>query len=206
MKFLDRDQHSVCKVEGHHSPDGFDNNPNRLCSVQSSCEVVLELPPSPSKTRTRLLLLLGHVWLVCSIWFLLAFSWLEKTIWRVTRADAVSLRSVLETAEPCCSYPKYAVAQRCEAKWERTLLSLRTVQPAPRHSGSESLKCELRREQARRKAHICLLFLIWHKISLLDNDDMLSFWASNRAIQRARIVFGRNIIGNYSLKKGRFLN
>ena len=42
MKVLDEDQHSVCKGEGHHSHDGFDSNPNMLCSVQSACEVVLE--------------------------------------------------------------------------------------------------------------------------------------------------------------------
>jgi len=36
MKALDRDQHSVCKVEGHRKPDDFDNNPNRLCGLLAS--------------------------------------------------------------------------------------------------------------------------------------------------------------------------
>jgi len=45
MNLLYRDQHSVCKVEGYHSHDEFNNNPNMLCSVPFSCEVVLVLLP-----------------------------------------------------------------------------------------------------------------------------------------------------------------
>ncbi len=51
MKVLDQDQHSVCKVEGHHSHDGFDNNPNMLCLEPPSCEVAHALPPSPRKDK-----------------------------------------------------------------------------------------------------------------------------------------------------------
>jgi len=46
MKGHDEDQHSVCKVEGHHNHDELDNNPNRLCCVAPSGEAAL-WPPSP---------------------------------------------------------------------------------------------------------------------------------------------------------------
>ena len=55
MNMLDREQHSVCKVEGHHSRDDFDNSPNMLCSVQSSCEVVPVLHSSLYQKARRVL-------------------------------------------------------------------------------------------------------------------------------------------------------
>ena len=60
MKVLFHGQHSVCKVEGHHSDDGFDSNPNMLCWVESSCEVSSRgWPPSPRLLCSVILVLLA---------------------------------------------------------------------------------------------------------------------------------------------------
>jgi hypothetical protein len=53
MNMLAQEQHIVCKVEGHHSRDGFDNIPNMLCSGQSACEVVLVLWPASLDRKAR---------------------------------------------------------------------------------------------------------------------------------------------------------